>query len=437
MDSQHFYIPRQTDRTLLAALVCIRNELQEKLPAKIVVQPHYGTSEVGYTEPESGATDPLGYVLTQESEVMPHLYLRHAPSNRSLIEIRRSPKEAFDLVTVAWENVWNQFSHDNKSSLYVQLVGLARKHLRAGDANASLSSGTENQWTRYYEAQNQILNSLQSTQAGLLADLQRKTLEAENAAKAKYDKLEAELRAAVELEREKLDQEYTVLKDGTDARETALDKREASFETKEAIYVARQKAGEQITDLKEQLRNWSLTAGTAGKRTPVLWASIVGLLVTFGLTVWFSHQTNQLLVGKVLETIHWWQWLLISLKTLGAFSAFISILVFFIKWSNQWAKQHAEEEFRTRARVLDIGRSMWLVEVVRDAHENEKVIPPILLTELSKNLFVEPGSAQAGEIKPQALTEAVLAGVKTLRVKTADGSEVEATRERAGKPNKG
>jgi hypothetical protein len=123
----------------------------------------------------------------------------------------------------------------------------------------------------------------------------------------------------------------------------------------------------------------------------------------------------------------WWHWLALLLKNVFPLAAFTTFMIYFIRWSGSWARQHAEEEFRNRSRLFDIGRSSWLLEAVRDAHEKKAEIPPDLLREMSRNLFAT-NTAHDGDIHPTALTDAVLQGLTALRIKTPDGSEIEASR---------
>jgi hypothetical protein len=125
----------------------------------------------------------------------------------------------------------------------------------------------------------------------------------------------------------------------------------------------------------------------------------------------------------------WWQWVGISLKVLLPFGAFTSLLVSFIRWASSWARQHAEEEFRNRTLLIDIGRSSWLLEAVRDAQERKSDIPPDLLRELSRNLFAATSGTEQ-DFHSSAISDVLLQGLSSLRVKTPDGTEVEATRKK-------
>jgi hypothetical protein len=129
-----------------------------------------------------------------------------------------------------------------------------------------------------------------------------------------------------------------------------------------------------------------------------------------------------------LSKVAWWQWVLLTLRPLLALAACITFIIYFIRWSSAWARQHADEEFRNRARVLDIGRTAWLLEAVRDAQDHNKELPPELLKELSRNLFAYAPSTSDSELRPHAVTDLIMQGLASLRVKTADGTEVEAKR---------
>ena len=89
----------------------------------------------------------------------------------------------------------------------------------------------------------------------------------------------------------------------------------------------------------------------------------VVILATGALTAWLSYENVQLLkaAGPNLPQVPWWQWVALTLKTVVPLAAFTTFLIYFIRWEADWARQHSDEELRTRARVVDIGRSSWLV----------------------------------------------------------------------------
>lgn len=429
MDPQQFRIPKQKDESLLQALATIRDGMEETAQLTVRVVPHANGEQVELVGAGESAFEPVVYVLSEASELMPNLQLfDKARGNRTVVTIKRQPTEITDLATVHWNDWATQFPQPKGSQAYVKLMALARKHLRAPDVEANLSASGDNAWTRYRDSQQVILNSLEETGKTLLVEFNRRSMEAEVKAKARYDELENQLRKELKTHSERLDTEHTRRMESLEESEAELRKRAESFNTKEARYVARQGQQEQLDQIKGWLEKWSLTAGTTTKRWPVTIGYICALLATGALTLWFSSQNVEILKSKNLAEVAWWQWALLSIKSILPLVAFTTFLIYLIRWSSAWARQHAEEEFRNRARVLDIGRSKWLLEAVRDAQDNKSELPADLLKELSRNLFTHSTGSDGSDSQPQAINELLMRGLSSIRVKSSDGSEVEATR---------
>jgi hypothetical protein len=425
-----FRIPRQTDRSLLTAIFSIREEIGSlNAEHRVLVRPYegHGSTDMEISNLES-PPELVSEILAQESEIMSSFYLRSANGQNGLV-IHRKGTEITDEVEIAANNDWfNNLNtkDDRKKLIVVKLISSARKHLHAISADASLLGAGDAEWTRYRASQGAILNSLQETQRTIVQEFTRKSLEMEAAAKSRIDAREAELESHYGTLREQLEQERLSDKERLAAREKAIEERENSFNTKEARYVARRGQEQQIAQIKEWLNGWSLTKGTHSKRRVIIAAYVIAAAATGYATYWFGTQSMDV-VQTSGPQLAWWQWLLLSIKSIFPFAAFVAIVVAFIRWSTDWAKQHADEEFRNRARVLDIGRTSWLLEAVRDAQDNGKELPPDLVKELSRNLFAYSPS-DTSELHPQAVSDMLMQGLNSLRVIGPDGSEIEAKR---------
>jgi len=370
----------------------------------------------------------ISYILAEDSEIMPWLRLRDAGTNQTVLHLTRTFDQLTDKVELMNDQNWiNQLPQDAKGPISVKLISLARKHLRVSDVEASFSGGADSDWTRYRDSQQAILNSLEETQRNILVDYAKKSAAAEVVNQEKLNSLESELRSSYKAAEAKLSQEHDALLGKLADREAALTTLEQSFNTKEARYVARKGQEDQINQIKGWLEGWSLTPGTEAKRWPVLASYAAGIVLTGALAVLFSYQNVEILTGKDLTQVLWWQWGLLSLKSIFPAAAFTTFVVYFIRWTSSWARQHSEEEFRNRARILDIGRTSWLLEAVRDAQDNGKELPPDLIKELSRNLFAY-APPDIADIHPQAVTDLIMQGLSSLRVKIPDGTEVEAKR---------
>lgn len=244
----------------------------------------------------------------------------------------------------------------------------------------------------------------------------------------RFQKFEDELRQELAGEREKLQQHSDQRAAEFEKREKAQTEKEAAFQTKEARYVSRQKQEEQIKQIQTWLERWSLTKGTTRKRWPITAAYVVALAMTALLTAYATVHNYELLKSTDdLAKLQWWHWAALTSKSFFPLAAFTTFMIYFIRWSSSWARQHSEEEFQNRIRLIDIGRASWLLEAVRDAHEQNKDIPADLLKELSRNLFTLHTGTD-GDLHPQSGADILLQGLSSIRVKSPDGVEVEAKR---------
>lgn len=373
----------------------------------------------------------ISYFVSEESQIATLFRLRDLGSdNRVALDIQRQTVQVTDLAKIAQDDWINNLSDKIRSQAAVKLVSLARVHLRISDAEATLSNDSNSEWSRYRESQQAILNSLQETQRTILQEFTRKSLELELNAQQRIQEHELVLKTKYEALESKLTKEDEDRKTALEAREVALGARESSFNTKEARYVARQEQKNQIEQIQGWLNDWSLTKGTRSKRYPVAIAYLIGISITGFLTYWLSQQSIDILkiAAADFSKVAWWQWVFISLKSILPLAALITFVISFIRWSSAWARQHAEEEFRNRARLLDIGRTAWLLEAVRDAQDNQKELPPDLVKELARNLFSYSSTIDSTDLHPQTVTDLIMQGLSSLRLKTPDGTELEAKR---------
>lgn len=429
MSQTKFHIPRQTDASLIQALDLIRQEMPDYDALVIRVTPHTGANHVDLPKDSPLESPAIGPVIQAASEVMPRLVLHDSRNGHEALTIERAWEKCHDSVVVHLDGWGNNLPGDRRSSLFVSLIALSRKHLRASELDASLNSIDQTDFGKYKQAQLEVINSLQELQKSLLIDFNRKSLEAEQAAKAKYEALEQQVRDHYTSAREVMVREMSESEIQLRKREQEVEAKEANFETKEARYVARKQQSEQMAALEKRLAEWSLTKPTQNKRWWVLGGCIAGAVFTGWLTWEFNSQNFTMLMSDPLKgditKVQWWQWALLVSRSILPAASCVAFVVYFIRWSSAWAKQHADEEFNTHARVLDIGRAGWLLEAVRDAQDHKEQLPEALLKDLSRNLFVHHSSTDGADQSPTLPHEALLQGLASLRLKTSDGTEVE------------
>lgn len=429
MSNPTYRIPKLSDRDLIAALFRIRNQLSETRTFKVTAQlPHVGGVQVEPNNPEG--TGNLKAILELNGRGISQFSIGEASKHAALI-VYRKPELVYDEAALQTE-YWNSFSNEERQSigplLNARLSTLVQKELRCDELQASFSGAEDTAWNRFREAQIAVLNSLQQTNQHLLIDSAKEIRTIREEEHRKNEEIRERLKRESEAHTSRLTAEHEERLKTLSAREEALAKQLADFETKESKYVARQEAKKQLDQLKEWLKDSSLTEKTVRKRRPVFIGYIVAIVTTGLLTAWLSYENVQLLkaAGTNLPQVPWWQWLGLTLKTVVPLGAFVTFLIYFIRWEADWARQHSDEELRTRARVVDIGRSSWLMEAVRDSKESKDPIPKELLEQLSKNLFTNTTS-DTSELHPKSGAEVLMSQLSSLRLKSPDGAEVEAT----------
>lgn len=430
-----FRIPRLTDREVAVALLDIAKDT-----ANIVaLQPLINVLNVGDQDlPQDlqsiSPDSDLGFQLNLQTAISPRFYLR-GPRNKQVFIVDRNFNDPLDTVRIedGWQDYLTEEQKVKLPRLQMLLLSRGRALLKAPELDASLSSDPSSAWSKYRSAQTSVLNSLQQTAEQIIVDVATKNADIDKLRSERFEKLESQLREELAAERERLQRSHEERMADLEKREKDHLEKEAQFLTKEARYVSRQKQDEQIKQIQAWLENWGLTKGTTSKRLPITLAYIAALIITGGLTAYAtSHNYELLKTTDDLAKLQWWHWVALASKAFFPLAAFTTFMVYFIRWSSSWAKQHSEEEFRNRTRLIDIGRSGWLLEAVRDAHEKNAEIPTDLLRELSRNLFSNTSSSES-DIHPSSISDVMLQGLTSLRVKTADGSEVEASR---AKPKK-
>ena len=74
--------------------------------------------------------------------------------------------------------------------------------------------------------------------------------------------------------------------------------------------------------------------------------------------------------------------------------------MYFIRWQDRWAQEHADEEFRLKRLDLDVDRASWLVEMMLEWRgEQGRDIPKELVEKLAAGLF-EPSTQRPSARHP-------------------------------------
>ncbi|MCB9852411.1 MAG: hypothetical protein H6819_04895 [Phycisphaerales bacterium] len=192
----------------------------------------------------------------------------------------------------------------------------------------------------------------------------------------------------------------------------------AEFELRESKAVRRSLLVEMKNDIKAQ-KTIKLSDETNKKRAIIsntcFVAMGVGLVLAlvFGLGALFGSNTD-------------WHFLI---PTSAGVLLFASTLIFFIKWNDQWFREHASAEFRNMRFSADILRASWFAELLFEwVGEKQTDLPESVVTSFTRNLFLDERLAEAEH--PAEAIGKLLGGVEKIHV-GKDGLDV--TRKATGK----
>lgn len=212
------------------------------------------------------------------------------------------------------------------------------------------------------------------------------------------------------------------LKEEHDANESRIKEREAALETRirevddrGSTHVRRELREKLAEKLAARERQFKLSPSTNNKRYAIH-AQYIFLIVVAVVVMWTG--LNSLLSKSVPE---WHDYARTALGLLGIGAS----TLFYIRWTDDWFRQHANEEFRLRRLDLDIDRASWVVEMAMEwKKEKGEEIPADLVARLTTNLFGDSGGGQAPKHPFEDFAAALLQSSANLKLSLPGGGEL-------------
>lgn len=253
---------------------------------------------------------------------------------------------------------------------------------------------------------------------------------------------------------EKHEQELSKLK----AQEDELARRYAEIDDRDNTHVRREMRDKMLEDVKTRIQQFGVSDNTARKRRPVsqgllsLCAIFVCLIIwtiaeiysqqkvyiknfesltaastisqkelaTNKSTILTPHQqlTAELDAARTMVYLLWARLSLFSIGLIGA-------ILYYIRWENRWAEQHANAEFQLQQFYIDVNRANWVIESGLEwRKETSSEMPEVVLSSVTKNLFRAQDEAPPALHPADELASALLGSASKLKLKSGE-SEVE------------
>ena len=193
------------------------------------------------------------------------------------------------------------------------------------------------------------------------------------------------------------------------SREEDLDKIREDLDDRSARHARREQSRALQEKISARSENFTLTPSTQRKRTPVH--------IMFGTLLGLSAALIALsLLTPVTATEGAAFWLGLGRLPLGALG-FALTAVFYIRWTDQWFRQHANQEFRLQQMALDVDRAGYATEMLMEWQEDKGgEMPAVMVDRLTAGLFTDQTAAPRVRHPSEDATAALLKAASGVRV---------------------
>ncbi len=267
------------------------------------------------------------------------------------------------------------------------------------------------QLNAFHQERIQATSRIEEAHSRILTHAAEKLLDQERAFSEKLDSLERDWKE----KKGELDREHAAMVARLEVREATVLDREKAVDASTSRDARREIQRGLRAEFRERKQKFSLTKATEEKRNPISWACYGAMVLTgsaFGVFVGFPD-----LFGKDLPSwVH-------MVKVSASLATFLSTILYFVRWQDQWQKQHAAEEFRLQRLELDMERASWLVETVMESSvEGSNGIPVELLNRLAQGLFEDVGTMPSTRHPAEELLAGLLSTPREMKVDFPGGS---------------
>ena len=109
-------------------------------------------------------------------------------------------------------------------------------------------------------------------------------------------------------------------------------------------------------------------------------------------------------------------WLELGRLPLGVVG-FALTAIFYIRWNDQWFRQHADQEFRLQQLALDVDRAGYATEMLLEWQEDKGgEMPAVMVDRLTTGLFTDQTKVAAVRHPSEDITAALLKAASSVRI---------------------
>ena len=214
-----------------------------------------------------------------------------------------------------------------------------------------------------------------------------------------------------------------------EAREKDLDKQRQDLDDRSARHARREQSRALQKKIANRSEKFTLTPETQRKRWPVHAIFVFLLLVSGGLIALSLLSPPLAKEGVAL-------WLEIGRSPLGMLG-FALTAIFYIRWNDQWFRQHANQEFKLQQLALDVDRAGYAAEMLLEWQEDKGgEMPAVMVDRLTAGLFIDQTTVGRVQHPSEDVTGALLKAASNVRIDVPGIGEVTLTGRQIGKVDK-
>ncbi len=429
-NAQRIKIPRSADR---AVIECFRT-IGEKYNVQSATVSALAFSQIGNINLFEEENGEFAELLKHDSTLIESITIN--VNGLSVAYYRGGQYQSqekspiFDEILLNWNQQQGKLSNPDK----LNIVSIINDRLKAFEPGRFIESGLSKEQAQLLSIHSSTLERLERLNEDLIKQSSAFRENLEN----QFDKKSEELSKEIKDQRNKLENEYGRKQQDLEKRENALTEKLSSIDDRDNTHVRREIRDKMLADVTARIDKFGVSESTEGKRRPVfigIALMVLAIVLMLGYSAFdISHLSAANDSSSTDSTqIVYWLWAKISFLSVGL----LGTILYYIKWQNRWAEQHANTEFQLQQFHIDVNRANWVIESCLEwKKETESEIPPALLESITRNLFDRPNEELEKVIHPSdELASALLGSASRLKMKVGD-NELEFDKPGKMKPKK-
>jgi len=412
---QRIKIPRMPDRSIIE---CFK-KLGDKYSVSNISVYALGFTQIGNVDLNGDSNEEFDALIAHDSRLIETCALNISGLNISYHrggqyqEEQKSP--IFDEIILNWNPQQGNLSNKDK----LNIVSIINADLKAFEPGRFVDAGLSEEQTQLLSIHEGTLERLER----LNEDLIRQSSEFRENLEKRFEERTSDLEQQTKNKQEKLDKEYEERSQVLEKKDQVLTDKLSAIDDRDNTHVRREIRDKMLSDVKSRIDTFGVSRSTEGKRIPVLVGIVIMVIAIASMLAYSIYEMHQLTMPNINANTTpvpslYWIWVKITFLSIGL----LGTILYYIKWQNRWAEQHANSEFQLQQFYIDVNRANWVIESCLEwRKETESVIPAALLKSITRNLF-ENGTDDLEKVThpSDALASALLGSASKLKMKVGD-----------------